>query len=1001
MARNDLGGYMSKILGLDLGTNSIGWAIIDDAAEEIIDSGVRIFQEGVNRSNTGSELSKNADRRNARQIRRQFQRRRMRRQSLAKYLEEIGLYDTNQKNEINKINPYEVRAKSLGKMLEPFELGRALQHINQRRGFKSNRKTGDNEDSKVFTGGNEGVIGINETQKAMQEQNCRTLGEYLFQLDSKTSRRRNRYTHRAMYIHEFNLIWDHQQPFYPEILTDEHKDFIYHKIFDQRKLKSQKHTVGKCSLEPKKHASPKSSPVFQHFRILEQLSRITISTPERDRSMLTTEEWEILKTALFQKKEIKFPTIRKLLGLPSNCRINIEDLGKLEGHKTYYSLKACFGQEMWAKLSDEKKYEIWHTLHFSDSEEWLKRYASDKWGLSTEQTGRILKVQLEQGYARLSHKALSKLIANWKPGLAYDKVVEASGYHFSQNTNAENLKEKLPIPENIRNPIVMKALYEVRQVVNCLIDEFGKPDVVRVELARELKQGKRIRDKQRIENFKRQRKADSVRSFLSTELEFQHPTREDVQRYLLWEECDKICPYTGKSISVNALFGTEFQIEHIIPYSRSLDDSMANKTLCYWEENQEKHNKIPYEAYSGNEKRYAEIIHRVEKKLKHKLHKFLLKTVDDDFVSQQLNDTAYISRATAQYLKEVFPKVQGVKGGTTARLRHFWGLNSILSGSIELKNREDHRHHAVDALVVANTTPSYVHSLSKYHEYDQTPRMERFPDPWKTFRTDSTKSIANILVSHKVRKRVRGKLHEETNYGKINVNGVEHFVVRKPIESLTPKMIGNIVDHAVRDRILSRLKDLQVDTSGKYTIPKETFTKPAYMRGGKVQIKSVRVKIPASNMILLRPDQNLYVEPGSNHHIDIFRNEDGKHKGIVTSLYSEAQSILKGTQSKHNEPIGGSWTLWNSFSINELILLDVDEEQINWKNPPEGYILGGQLFRIQKMDVNSNITLRHHTIASLKNSEGIELGRVNKRGGSLKGTKVTVDPIGKLQRTDE
>jgi len=270
---------MSKILGLDLGTNSIGWAIIDDEKEEINHTGVRIFQEGVNRSATGSEISKNADRRLARGIRRQNFRFKRRRDELVEKLIQYGMYPESDDSieEYFKDDPYKLRTKGLDEKLNLFEFGRVLYHLNERRGFKSNRKTKTKDDSKIYSG-KDNTAGITDTENAIKSGNFRTLGEYLASLNPHEQRIRNRYTLRKMYQEEFELLWSKQKEFYPGLFTDEIKNDIYDTIFFQRKLKSQKHTVGYCTLEPKKHCIPKSSPSFQYFRILEQVSRLRIST---------------------------------------------------------------------------------------------------------------------------------------------------------------------------------------------------------------------------------------------------------------------------------------------------------------------------------------------------------------------------------------------------------------------------------------------------------------------------------------------------------------------------------------------------------------------------------------------------------------------------------------------------------------------------------------------------------------------------------------------------
>ncbi|MCS6820530.1 MAG: hypothetical protein NZ551_01535 [Microscillaceae bacterium] len=297
-----------KTLGLDIGTNSIGFALLDDTQGEILWQGVHIFQEGVNR-NKGREESKNAERRAARQARKLTRRRHDRKVTLMRLLQAIGLCPTSEEELAHwkALDPYELRKRGLDEKLSPFEFGRAIYHLNQRRGFKSNRKaTSEEEKGTLFKGDKKmGKRGIDEIKDALQNQNFRTLGEYLYSLNPHDERRRNRYTLRAFYEQEFDLLWKKQNPtieanfeevvrkfvhkkFQPKVLQHDWKflikDYI---IFYQRKLKSQKELVGKCTLEPKKRRCPSSMLIFQEFRLLDKLHsiRITRETDTQDSSL--------------------------------------------------------------------------------------------------------------------------------------------------------------------------------------------------------------------------------------------------------------------------------------------------------------------------------------------------------------------------------------------------------------------------------------------------------------------------------------------------------------------------------------------------------------------------------------------------------------------------------------------------------------------------------------------------------------------------------------------
>ncbi|HOX87684.1 MAG TPA: type II CRISPR RNA-guided endonuclease Cas9 [bacterium] len=1005
---------MSKILGLDLGSNSIGWALIDDMKQSVVASGVRIFQEGVNRNTSGSEVSKNVVRRMARNIRRQNFRFRMRRDTLRHALQKLEMFPRHpeEENSFFKIDPYEIRKNGLSQKLTLFEIGRVLYHLNQHRGFLSNRKTASNEDGKLFQGG-DNTLGIDYSREKLQTGAYQTLGEYLASINPHEERRRNRYTLRKWYLEEFEKLWQTQERYYPEKMNAREREFVKDVIFFQRRLRSQKGLVGYCTFEPKKRCSPKSSPVFQYFRILEQVNRLRVTVDERINDPLTADERIALINELNQTSILDIKKIRKVLGLPPETWINL-DTEKILGNHTYSEIRRIWGADRFKTMTEEEKYQIWFTIHFAYDDEWLKKYAEKNWGLDEKQIDKLIKNNMESkpndGYAHLSHKAMKKIMPFLEHGVRYDEAAANAGYHQSQMENIENFAEYLPDPDNIRNPIVQQALFQLKKVVNTLIQNYGKPDIIRVELARELKLPKQKREQMRFENLERQQEHEKIRTRLENEHGFNAPGRDDIIKYRLFEECGGIDPYSGDHIPISDLFSGRYEIEHIIPYSRSLDDSFANKTLCRSDYNRKKSNQTPYEAF-GHLDEYEFMLNRVRKfksKNAHgKLQKFAAIDVDkqlsDEFFHRQLNDSAYIARQSRQYLGQICKKVNVVNGRTTSKLRYLWGLNSILSDNELVKSNDDHRHHAVDAFVVALTTSRMLHSMSSYHKYNANYLVKeaRFPLPWNGFRQQVEESIERIFISHHFRNRVRGQLHEETNYGRIvdPESGEQIFVVRKQLTSLSGKNVTNIVNPETRALVFERLRAFGI-TPGqkKIQIPKDAFAEPLVHAGTGHPIKSVRVKIPASNMIQLYSDRKLFVEPGNNHHIEIFASKDGqKRTGYVVSLFEAMKRKKMGEPVIDKNPRESKFpTFVMSLAINELFLFGKDSlDSWNELDPKE---ISANLYRVQKIDVNNNIVLRHHTI-SLSGQD--DPGVLRKIPNTLQGIKVTISHIGLLEIADD
>ena len=320
-----------KTLGLDIGTNSIGWALVNEEQQKILASGAHIFQEGVNiDAKSKAETPKSAKRREYRQKRRQLARRRFRNNLLRKALTQAGMMPSGETEQEHfwELCPYQVRCKGLDEQLSLQELGRAIFHLNQRRGFKSNRKSGNAEEGTMQKGGN-GKTGINQTEEEWQQGGFRTFGEYLASLDPHEQRLRNRYTLRQWYQQEFEQLWQEQQAYHPAVLTDE----LRHKlgspdagiVFYQRPLKSQRHLVGKCTLEPKKTRVPLSHPDFEEFRMWQVLNNLEVTGPDKLKEPLDDADKTKLVDLFYSKEKITASDIKKKLKLTDDYILNYED----------------------------------------------------------------------------------------------------------------------------------------------------------------------------------------------------------------------------------------------------------------------------------------------------------------------------------------------------------------------------------------------------------------------------------------------------------------------------------------------------------------------------------------------------------------------------------------------------------------------------------------------------------------------------------------------------
>lgn len=1122
---------MSKILGLDLGTNSIGWALIDDQENAILGMGSRIFPEGVENlgDGEGREISKNAGRTEARGTRRQFSRRRLRKKILLRELARYNMCPLTEKDieqwkkskkfpEVQlknwfKLNPYELREKALSERLTLQEIGRIFYHIIQRRGFQSNSRSAGEESGAIFDGKDD-KIGINQTREAINKS--KTLGAYLNSIKPKENepfqqggeRVRNRYTTRKMYIDEFEQIWESQKVFHSE-LTNELKTILGGRkkdgfkedgvLFHQRPLRSQKNLVGKCSFEPKKTKCPISAIPMDLFRIYQWANTVECNVP------LSDGDKEKLIEQLLSKEKVTFSALRKAIKRSGNeYQFNYKDDDKIVGTYTISRLsnKKFFGKH-WFDFSAKEQDEIWHVLYFFEDKDKLYEYAIKNWGFDKVKAEAISKLNLKQGYANLSRKAINNILPFLVKGYQYDIAVALGGvknafgneweqlrdfeheiidtnvpsivrfgmkggyiddlkkflikefqltekqlkklYHHSASIEANEILDKLPVNveadreiQSIRNPVVITALFEIRRLVNELIDTYGKPDTIKIELARDLKSSKESRHKTRLEQKRLERENDRVKKEL--EKQMQRITHDALLKYKLWEECNKTCPYTGRSISVSQLFSGEVQIEHIQPYRHSLNDSFMNKTLCFADENRAKGDRTPYEFYSKqSDEKWEEVKAQALSCFKNKkeypnayrkFKHFVRKKHDDDFISRQLNDTRYISKEAKNYLSKICSDVMVAPGQATSTLRHHWGLNTILNTENK-KSRDDHRHHAVDALVMACMNRSNLKELSEWNSYERSYDLKDFPKPWKTFRQDAEQKVNEILVSHRKHNPVlterpytvekngkkhtnlgiaaRGQLHMETVYGKRKSPDQENhsYHVRKPIESLVTKThVSKVVDPVIRKLINDRIEELGGYEKGK-NVPKNAFfasdsdgkVKPTIFlpnkNGEPVPVLKVRMREVMSGAEQLKDGVNKYVNPRNNHHVLIYKDTEGKLKEDVVSFWTVVE------RKKQNMPIyqlpEDGVEVITTLEANDMFLLGLNEDEINW-DKPDYTLLNKHLYRVQKLS-SSDYSFRMHSASTLGyKSEALRFTSLGKYN-SYTQIKIRLNSTGQLVRT--
>lgn len=1014
------------ILGLDLGETSIGWSVVrlnEGVPEHLERLGVRIYSDG---RDAQSHEPLSVARRIARGLRCRRDRYIHRRIRLTDVLVKYGLMpeDIKERKKLQALNPYRLRSEALDRKLEPYELGRVLFHINQRRGFKSNMKT-DRKDSES------GAMkqAILKTRAKMEASGARTLGEFLYFLNKdKTSTQeyvpvrmrshseKNKtvyemYPDRAMYEDEVHKIFE-QQELSPEAQTE-----IFNTIFFQRPLKPVE--LGFCEFEDGERRAYTASVVFQKFRALQQINQIYVQD-DYERRPLTKEEKDILKhflledfSALDKNGLLSWAKVRTLLKLQKK-KFNLESERRkgLNADVTSWKLSnaACFGRE-WFSFSDAKKEEIVALITGAEKEEELIAELKTKYGLSDERAKNTANVSLPDGVASLSAKAMKKLIPFLEEGMLYDDAVKQAGYVFSSSFKGV-LPEKyetfiepesgecfdelpyygqvlrryvlggVPSEENklfpekyygkINNPTVHIVLNQLRKLINSLVAKYGHPRKIVVEMARDLKLSKKQKDAIAKEQALNERENKRIGAELER-LDIRN-NYDNRMKYKLWEDLStdptkRSCPFCGKQISQQDIFSPEFEIEHLIPFSRSFMDGRSNKVLSCRRCNREKGNKTPFEAFGNDSTRWNAIMGRVESLPENKRWKFASDAMsrfesEGDLLARMMKDTQYMARIARRYLCcAANPnQVYGIPGQLTAKLREHWGLNSILSDQKE-KDRSDHRHHAIDAFVVACTDRGTLQKYSTERRDYAKPEMpsEKAPHiPFANFRLSDIKRVFDeIIVSHKpdrgnaraaiLKGGTVAKLHEETYYGmggEGSKKGTWKLIQRIPVSEIKK---ASDLDCLIDQK--GTANPLRVLLEGASESEQEQIIASYFARRGTHKVRTYRER--NKDVILPFKDKDgkpyRYAVYGSNAYAEIYCPDRGKNAG-------KWQVEIIPNYCAHQK---GFIPKWRHTDAHAKLIMRL------YRNDMVAYEKEGKtvIARVKKMGGNGVIVFRNHLIA--------------------------------------
>ena len=1084
---------MKKVLGLDLGSSSIGWAVVelDSQAPKIIKMGSRIVPlttDDATQFSKGQAISKNADRTAMRTTRKGYDRYQLRRENLRSTLQKAGINPTEFKKPIEL---WKARSSAASEQVSLDELGRVLLHLNQKRGYRSGKDDFNDSTKSNY------VKAVNENYRILKE-NGLTLGQYMYNELSKDGsfRVKNRVFPRLAYIDEFDSIISCQRRFYPDILTDEFihelKDNI---IFYQRRLKSCKHLVSVCDFEKKEytkpdgsivisgpHVAPKSSPLAQVCKVWEFINTISISNRNGDKFNISIDQKNTLYNYLSKNEKLKITDLYKILGLKkTEWWVDKSVTQRTVGNTTLIRISNAlngthnellrFNLEtseyadsetgeirsiIAERFKTEPFYALWHTLYSISEMEELKSVLIKKFGITEEDIlSNLIKLDfVKEAYSNKSATAIRKILPYLMQGHVYSDACMYAGYNHSGSiTKEENLSRQLkarlaPIKKGeLRQPIVEKILNQTINVVNALSEEFGQFDEIRVELARELKQSRDEREKT-TQNIYRNEKENKILAEKVAQYGFT-PTKNRLLKMKIWEETSHLCIYCGQPVAATEfLAGIDAEKEHIIPRSLLFDNSSNNLTCSCRKCNHEKGNMTAYDymkskgeiAFEDYTKRVKDLFdNKAINKAKFQKLMTCANDIPQDFIDRQLRETQYVSKKSMEILRGLCHNVYATSGSVTDFLRHSWGWDNVLhdlhfeqykkagltidkeisqNGNVkhievikDWSKRMDHRHHAIDALVIACTSQSIIQQLNSLNTLKDVPnqsfdrqsadfqekhsKLEKYILSQPHFSYEQVKTATeNILISFKSGKKVatkgkryiyrsgkrifmqntlvpRGALSEQTIYGSIKHNGKEEIVVKYPISSIDLKKAEKIVDNRIKAIVINHLRT----HNGK-------ITEPVLDYQGH-EIKSIRAFTGLDSVAPVKYDESNkaigFVKPGNNHHIAIYLDKDGKYQESVVTFWhaverkkygipviiDNPQDVFDGLPSNLPDDFlaqlpDPQWTFVTSLQSNEMFILGMSDEEFHDAiRENNTTLLSKHLYRVQKI-ASQYYVFRHH-----------------------------------------
>lgn len=952
-------------IGLDIGITSVGWAELaldgEDVPRGILNLGARIF-DAAEQPKTGESLA--APRREARSSRRRLRRRRHRAQRIKNLLIESKLLTEEELDslfcgELSDI--YGLRVKALDELVSREEFARILLHLSRRRGFRSNRRNpSDKEEGKLLDA-------ISDNKRRMSDAGYRTVGEMMLKDAVFSEHKRNKGGNylatvtRDMVADEVGAIFAAQASFGALFASAELKERYLEILLSQRSFDEGpgegspyggnqiEKMVGRCEFERDLPRAAKATYSFEYFNLLENINHIRIATNGQTRQLRDGERRELVELA-HRTETLDYSKIRKALKLSDEARFTrirysegktaeeCEKGEKFQYLKAYHAIRKALDKVSKGHIRDLSREElnaVGTALTLYKTEDKIRRFLEEK-GLLGIDIDAVCGLGSFSKFGHLSTEACDRIIPFLEQGMTYSDAANAAGYTFKSHDGAERSKYLHLVEEDLEDvtsPVVRRAVSQTVKVINAIIRERGSsPVYINIELAREMAKDFSERNKIKKENDANRARNDRLMEQIREEFGKRDATGQDLLKQKLFNEQGGVCAYSLRQMSQERLFEPGYaEIDHIVPYSISFDDSMSNKVLVLTKENRLKGNRLPLEYLAGQ--RRDDFIVWTNNNVRDfkKRQKLLKERITEEeaaaFKARNLQDTKHISRFMLNYLTdrlEFAPsgkgrkkRVTAVNGAMTAYLRKRWGIT---------KNREDgDLHHAVDAVVIACATDGMINQISRYAQLrecryaqgegesfavdEKTGEvLRRFPYPWPDFKRELNARLANdparvirdsklafyldddvppvkpIFVSRMPQRKVTGAAHMDTvKSGKALDEGL--VIVKRPLTDLKLKngeienyfapQSDRLLYEALRDRLIAFKGDAPKAFAEPFYKPKSDGTPGPLVKKVKLTEKST-LNVPvhggrgvAANDSMVRIDV-FFVEGDGYYFVPIY-----------------------------------------------------------------------------------------------------------------------------------